>query len=73
MMTNNTTSQRGQSVIDVDGRMRTNKKLAQSNSQLSIGSGSTKTTDVTDIRSRPSQLSQRGPKQRNIRTFSGVY
>ena len=72
-MTNNTNSQRRQSVLDsTDNNSRSNRKLAQTNSRLSTLSNATKTTDMTCVSNNSIRRPERNQRKNNIRTFSGA-
>jgi hypothetical protein len=72
-MTNNTNSQRRQSVLDsTDNNSRSNRKLAQTNSRLSTLSNATKTTDMTYVSNNSIHRPERNQRKNNIRTFSGA-
>lgn len=67
-MTNNTNSQRRQSVVGPESKSGTNRKLTQTNSRLSNLSNATKTTETTIV---PNNRLPERMQRRNLRTFSG--
>lgn len=73
-MTTNTSSQRRQSVYtDADSKLKANMKLSQTNSQSSVISSATKTTDASFITSALTNQHFSDRRQRNVRTFSGEF